>query len=188
MADDRQTFGRRLAGFMVLLAPILIVVAVLLLRGPSGTGTAPVDVSATGPRFDSIEDLVAASDVVVMATVVETSAGRIITDPTDLRSGIQTTIFTLEVAESMGLDTPATITVEYETALADGTPITVDGILPPTLGERGLYFLIGRRSAEFPHHTIINDQGRYPFDEDGSLLALNDDPVVTLITLGDWPI
>ena len=164
-----------------LVVPLAVSVAVMGLRwsaaGPEDEPS-PIDITSTAPSFTSVDELAAASHLVVVATVIVAEPGRVITDPTDPTVGVQTTLYQLAVEEVLIGSVPGLLVLEHETSLLDGTMITVDGAPPPEAGERGLYFLITEPEAEFPHHAIINHQGRAlvidgwlraPGDHDGLL-------------------
>ncbi len=140
--------------------PLVIAALVLWLRWPD-SGTDPVNITASGPVFTRLDDLVAASDLVVIGTIASTATGRIITNPTDPTVGIRTTLYTLSVETVLTGQTTNTLIIEHETALLDGTPITINGTAPPSRGERGLYFLVAGSDTEFANYAIISAQGRY---------------------------
>ncbi|MEM9565549.1 MAG: hypothetical protein AAGA93_23200 [Actinomycetota bacterium] len=174
MAEERneETVARpagagRLTGRLLLLAPLVLSLAFVAVRAlgegdaepSSGRSAAadvePIDVVASGAEPATAEDLLAAGDLVIVATIASAEPGRSITDPQDPEAGIRTTLFELSVVETLtpgaGLDA---LVVEHETALLDGTPITVNGIAPPTVGQLGLYVLLGGSGAAFPHHAL----------------------------------
>ncbi|MGI9611502.1 MAG: hypothetical protein ACR2QO_01245 [Acidimicrobiales bacterium] len=166
--------ARRVINIGLLVLPLLLAGAIVWLS-MSDRESPTVDVEAIGPEFTSIEELAEASQLIVTGTIVDATPGRVLTDPNNPDVGIRTTIFTLDVAESTADDAGDTITIEYETSLLDGTPTTIDGIAPPVTGETGLYFLIAGPSDDYPHHAIVNHQGRYLLQDDRTLTALSPD-------------
>lgn len=158
---------------LLLAAPMLVAIGLVALRSPGSTGdtgpssggdgiaaagtdaVAPIDVMASAPTFTNQEELLGAGDLVVVATVISREPGRRISDPQDPTAGIQTTLFELAVEEVIvGVDGIESVVVEHETALLDGTPITIDGIGSPRLGERGLFVLVAGSQPTFPHHAL----------------------------------
>lgn len=167
--------GRRSGGagswwIRVLVAvPVLVSVVVLWARWPDPP-PAPVDVTSSAPVFTDLADLLDAADVVVVATVESVANGRVVTDAADTRSGIRTAVHDVvveRVVAGSGARTGSVgvrIRVEHEVALLDGTPITVDGVPAPVVGERSLYLLVAGTSPDFPHHVVVGPQGRFPIN------------------------
>ncbi|MEL6982814.1 MAG: hypothetical protein AAFO29_10360 [Actinomycetota bacterium] len=193
---------------MLMIAPAVVAagLAMLLWPGSGGddespsevtasdgvpAGVATVDVVATGPVLTTIEELLAAGDVVVIATVAATEPGRAITDPQDPTSGIRTSLFELAVEEvvvgAVEAAEAGTIVVEHETALLDGTPITVNGIAPPIVGQRGLYVLVDGSGSAFPHAALVTADSWGTLDGDRLSAPSGDgaDHPLTGRTIGD---
>jgi hypothetical protein len=176
-ADPDRAGGRR-QRWVWLLAPALIALSTMVLRWPTGSvadragpDLEPVDLMSSGPTFDTLDHLLAAADIVVVATVTDAELGRAVTDPDQPTSGIRTTLFELRVEEVLAGSAPDRLILEHETALLDGTPITVDGVGPPVVGERGLYLLLAGSGEGFPHHALVGSQGRAPLAEGGQQRA-----------------
>ena len=170
--SDRST--SRLARWAPLVLPLLIAAVVTWIRWPDSPPE-PVDVTSTSPTFDTLEDLVAASDLVVIGVIEDAAVGRAISDPTDPTAGIRTTLYTLQIDTLLAGEAADRVTIEHETALLGGTPITIDGIEPPQVGERSLFFLIAGTTNEFPHHALIGSQGRYPING-STIRSISNDP------------
>ena len=142
----------------------------------SGQGAAPVDIASSGPAFTTVDELAAASDLVVVATVARVDDGRVLTDPTDPDTGIRTSLLRLDVEDTLAGTAPATVVVEHEAALLDGTPITVDGVAPPRSGQRSVLFLVASGDPGVPYHAVVGPQGRYDLRGD-DLVAVVADPL-----------
>lgn len=155
-------------------APIVLVlvvagVALLGLRNDDEL-PAPVDIAASGPRFETLAELVEAADVIVEGRIVGVSDGRSITDPSDPTTGFTTSLFQLEVTTAYVGTTATSLIVEQEAALLDGTPIVVNGLRPNAVGDAGFWFLVRGGDEEFPYVALVNEQGRL-LVEDGSSLV-----------------
>lgn len=99
-----------------------------------------IDSPATGDPAD-LADLVAASDLVVVATVDEVARGRPV-DPTGTASE-ESAFVTLNVEEVLaGDDQDAQVVVEEEGWMADGRRIAMDGAAPTEVGDRAIWFLV----------------------------------------------
>lgn len=157
------------------LVPLAIVAAVVWSRsgappahddnGIESSVLSPVDVLADEPAFSSVSALAQASDLVIVGTVTADGPGRSISDPTDPETGIRTTVFEVRVDEVLRGEAGATITVEHETTLIDGTPITINGTPPPRRGEEAVFFLIAGEGGDFPHYAVNTSAGRIPVTE-----------------------
>ena len=134
----------------------------------------PLAVDAAGPHFATLDELVAASDLVVAGEVVSVGEGRTITDPSDPSAGIRTRLVTIAVTEPLVGDPPEPLVLEEEAALLDGTPIVVNGVAPSKVGDEGIYFLVGGTTTDAPYHALINEQGRY-LVQAGTLVPAADD-------------
>ena len=53
----------------------------------------------------------------------------------------------------------ATVVVEQEASLLDGTPITVNGVSPLVVGDRGWFFLIDGDGEQFPYTALTTVDG-----------------------------
>jgi hypothetical protein len=156
--------------------------AVAAARG--GSDPEPVAIEATGPIFGSLDELVAASDVVVIGEVVSVADGRTLTDPADPTAGIRTQLVTIEVSEPIVGDPSAVLVVEEEASLLDGTPIIVNGVEASRPRDRGLYFLVEGTDANAPYLALVNEQGRYLVSGAGLEAAADDALGDALAALG----
>lgn len=123
-----------------------------------------VAIEAAGPTFGTLGELVAASDLVVLAEVVGIADGRTITDPADPTAGIRTRLVTVEVVQALVGEPPPVLVIEEEAALLDGTPIVVNGVEPSRRADRGVYFLVAGADPDAPYHALVNEQARYLID------------------------
>jgi hypothetical protein len=155
-------FGLR-ARMLPFLVPFLIAGVVVYLRWPDAPSK-PVDVAASGPPLTTVDELVAGSDLIVIATVERVGSGRVFTDPADPAAGIRTQLADLAVERVLKGEPARAVVLEEEAALLDGRPITVNGTAPSRAGERGIYFLIASDDEEAPYHALIGPQGRYLID------------------------
>lgn len=126
----------------------------------------PVEVTSDARhRFATVEELVAASDLVVEGHVVATEVGRPFGDAdadTGAVSAIRSQITTVGVdAILRGASSETTLVVEEEAELADGTPVRVDGMRAGAVGDRGVWFLVASRDPDFPGYVVVNAQGGY---------------------------
>ena len=125
----------------------------------SNRGDTPVDtpeplrVRATSVYdFSSLDEMGAASDLVVEADVVAVERGRLVGEPGE--GGVISRIVTLAVADVIRGDAAAsTVIVEEEGWLPDGTPIIVDDIEPSVVGDHGVWFLDALDGADLPART-----------------------------------
>lgn len=145
--------GRKLA--LLPLVPVLAVV-VYLVWAIAGDDAEPrrVDIRSSGPEYATLTDLAAASDRVVEGAVVAIGDGRAISDPSDPSSGITTQLATLDLTRVVKGQATATIVVEQERALLDGTPITVNGVMPLVVGDSGWFFLVDGDGEQFPYTAL----------------------------------
>lgn len=145
----------------------------------------PVAVEAWGPAFTSLDELRAASDLIVLGEVTGVAEGRTITAPGDPAAGIRTRLLTVEVTRALQGAVPSVVVVEEEAALLDGTPIVVNGMAPGAVGDRGVYFLVAGSDPAAPYHAVVNEQGRYLVDGVQLRPAAADDPLAArLAALG----
>ena len=174
--------------------------------GPA-TMPAPIEVEAASIYdFTSLAEMVAASDVIVVGTVVATEPGRLVGDPAS--GGVISRLVTIDVDEVIGGDanggdanggdangSEATIVIEEEATLPDGTPLIVNGVSPSAVGDHGIWFLDRIEDAELPVFLVINSQGRFltpAQDPTGDLIggdqrnalvrSLQDQPLTGLVT------
>jgi len=168
---------------------IVAVVAVAALywwsSGPTPDVPQPLRVNATSIYdFASLDDMSAASDLVVEADVVAVERGRLVGEPDE--GGVISRIVTLAIADVIGGDAtaPSTVIVEEEGWLPDGTPIIVDDVEPSAVGDHGVWFLDALDvpgaldSADIPAYLVINSQGRL-LERDGRVVGGDQtDPLV----------
>jgi hypothetical protein len=177
---------RRWLEIGALVVPVLVGagwLGVLVVSG-GDDGPDPVAVEASGPTFGSLAELVAASDLVVLAEVTAIADGRTITDPADPTAGIRTRLVTVEVVRPLVGDPPVVLVIEEEAELLDGTPILVNGVEPSRQADRGLYFLVAGQVPDAPYHALVNEQGRY-LVEGSALRPASDDPLsIQLASMG----
>ncbi|WP_424342799.1 hypothetical protein [Ilumatobacter sp.] len=156
----------------ILLVSAVAAFAVVGLRGDETTAPstpAAVDIAATGPRFDSLDELVAAADLIVEGRIVAVDAGRVITDPSDPTAGFSTALFQLDVTRSFRGGARAPLIVEQEAALLDGAPITVNGLTANEVGDTGFWFLVRGSADAFPYVALVNEQARILVDDAGRI-------------------
>jgi hypothetical protein len=120
----------------------------------------PVELASDAPTFTSLAELVAASDLVVVATVTDISDGRTVTAPDDPAAGIRTRLVRLSVARTLVGQAPRPLVVEEPAALIDGTPVVVDGLEPLRIGEQAVWFLVAGDDVSLPYYAVVNSQGR----------------------------
>jgi hypothetical protein len=161
---------------------VVIVVVVELARG--GGTVRPVPVTSTAPRFDRLEELVAASDVIVMAEAVSARAGRLITDTDRPDAGVRTRLVELRPVRTLVGNPGASIVLEEPAALLDGSPLELDGVRPVEIGGRGIFFLVAGGSEAAPHHTLVGPQGRFLVDGDRLVPAVDDPLTARLAAQG----
>jgi hypothetical protein len=149
--------------WLVLLVPLVAAATV------AGTGLAsgddepaPVRLESDAPTFATLDDLVAASDLVVVATVVDVSAGRTVTAPDEPEAGIRTRLYELTVTRTLHGEAPRPLVVEEPAELLDGTPVVVDGMESLHEGDQAVWYLVAGDGPAQPYYAVINSQGRQP--------------------------
>lgn len=146
-------------------------------QGPGRLQEIPVDRSSSAKEifsFDSLPQLLATSDLVVLATVDSIGVGRVEGDghlegpppegesEVEASGGLQLYDVDLNVERTLyGRDVPSTISIEE------------DGVLvsPWHVGDRGVYFI--ERDPISDHWRVLSSQGRY-LVTDGQVVASND--------------
>ena len=176
----------------VVLPVVLVLVALgWAVAGRAGSGDGPAEqtvpseqelvaVTSDAPAYRSLLELMEASDVVVRATVVGAEHGRWFGDGQE-GTRVQSRLVTLQVDETLaGVAAPsATILVEEEGWLDDGTPIAVDGAAPSRVGDDGLWFLVDGGDPEVGAYVVTNAQGRYLVTDDDALSGADrPDPLI----------
>lgn len=156
---------------------------------PSPTSATPpdaVEVTSDAPRFATVTQLVAASDVVVQAEVVATERGRWFGDGNG-GARIQSRFVTLRLDEVLAGTAPrsSTVLVEEEGWLADGLPLVVDGAPPSRTGDAGVWFLVDGADPEVGAYVVVNAQGRFLATGGGTLVGPSGpDPLVDEVEAG----
>jgi hypothetical protein len=147
--------------WLVLLAPLAAAAAVAgtgLASG--GGGREPVRLQSDAPTFATVDELVAASDLVVVATVTDVSVGRTMTAAGDPEAGIRTRLYELTVTRTLHGDAPRPLVVEEPAELLDRTPVIVDGMEPLHEGEQAVWYLVAGDGPSQPYYAVVNAQGR----------------------------
>jgi hypothetical protein len=111
--------------------------------------------------FGSLDELVAASDVVVLAAVAGVDDGRTITAPADPDAGIRTRLVQLDVRETLVGEALDSVVVEEASAFADGAAIVVDGMTQLRPGDIAIWFLVGGDGEATPYYAAVNGQSRF---------------------------
>lgn len=153
---------RRTASLMVI--PIAAIVSVVFLgivhrdEQPS----LPVDVTAQAPRFTDLNELMEASDTVVIARVTKVEEGRLIGAADDPGAAVETQFATLVVGETLKGQPTNELILEEEASLPDGTPISVNGVMPSKVDDEGIFFATFDRSEGGTGRVaLLNHQSRY---------------------------
>lgn len=124
---------------------------------------APLAVTAESAyQFASLDEMLQASDAVVVGVVEATSRGRLVGDPSD--GGVISRVVTVRVEQSLWSPREplaAVLLVEEEGWLPDGTPIEVNGVAASAVGDRGLWFLDQVAADDVTTMVVINSQGRF---------------------------
>jgi hypothetical protein len=176
-----------LARTIPVVAAVAAAVAVgsyFLLRDDDPGRRQPLAVEATSIYdFASLDELVAASDAIVVGTVVAVDEGRLVGAPEE--GAVISRVASLRVDTALIGDVADVVVIEEEGWLPDGTPLIVNGVAPTAVGDEGVWFLDAIDDAELRGYLVINSQGRYlldPTDPTGTLLGgdRNDTLVQTL--------
>lgn len=178
---------RRLLELGALAVPLLVGagwLGVLVVSSDGDDTPDPIAVEASGPTFATLAEMVAASDLVVVAEVTGIADGRTITDPADPTAGIRTRFVSVEVTRALVGDAPAVLVIEEEAELLDGTPVVVNGVEPSRRADRGIYFLVAGDDPAAPYHALVNEQGRYLVEGAGLRPAADDALSTELAAMG----
>lgn len=142
----------------------------------------PVAIESDAPMYATLEELLAASDLVVRARVTGTERGRVFGDPEDQGGdAIESRLVAVEVTDVLsGAAPPDVFYIEEEGWLLDGAPLVVDGLSPSAEGDDAIWFLVDPTDAadEASPFVTVNAQGRYVVDGDALVGAEGDDPLV----------
>jgi hypothetical protein len=158
------------------LLPLLIgVVAVVVALRGGGDGKT-IELTSSAPDLGTVEELIAASDLVVAATVAEVADGRQITAPADPQAAVVTRLLVLDVSDVFAGAADGDVIVEEPATLGDGTPVVVDGMPPLDVGDEAVWFLVAGDDEAMPYFAVVNRQGRYTVAGD-SLHPASDDPL-----------
>ena len=154
---------------------ILGVVAASVWRGVWATGSDGkrqeiVAVRSAGADFESLNDLVDASTLVIIGRAVSVSPGRVFgsaaTDTTNEASwtgGIVSEVVVVQVGAVLAGngDPGPTIPIEEEAMTVDGDPIAVDGLRPTAQGDQGIFFLGRGPDTSEPYYATVSTSGRF---------------------------
>jgi hypothetical protein len=153
-------------------------VAVVAALGAGDDGGDRVELDSSAPDFATIDELVAASDLVVVAEVSDVADGRQLSAPADPSAAVVTRLLVLDVSDVLAGDGAAgsDVIVEEPAALADGTEVVVDGVAPLDLGDEAVWFLDAGDGEAMPYYALVNRQGRYTISGD-ALQPAADDPL-----------
>jgi hypothetical protein len=176
-----------LARTIPIVAAVAIAAAVgayFLMRDDDAGRRQPLAVAATSIYdFATLGELVAASDAIVVATVVAVDEGRLVGEPEE--GAVISRVASLRVDTALVGDVADIVVIEEEGWLPDGTPLIVNDVTPTAVGDEGVWFLDSIDDSELAGYLVINSQGRYlldPADPTGPLLGgdRNDALVQTL--------
>ncbi|HEX7131468.1 MAG TPA: hypothetical protein VF228_02790 [Iamia sp.] len=143
----------------------------------------PVDISSDSPAYATLDELLAATDLVVRARVTSTERGRVFGEPGE-ETALESRLVALEVTETLrGTEPPSEFLVEEEGWLLDGSPLIVDGLVPSATGDDAIWFLVdpSTDTQEPTPFVTTNAQGRYLVVDDTLIGPDGDDPLVTRI-------
>ncbi len=124
-----------------------------------------VDISASEPAYATVVELAGASDRMLAGEVVAVEQGRAVTDPADPHRRCEHTAGDRRVERVTKGPQSAIVVIEQEASLLDGTPITVNGVSPLVVGDRGWFFLIDGDGEQFPYTALTTVDG---FAADGT--------------------
>lgn len=183
----------------VLALVVAAVLAVVLVAGGGGSSSGedagegeadattstppPVDISSDSPTYATLDELLAATDLVVRARVTSTERGRVFGEPGE-ETALESRLVALEVTEVLrGPEPPPEILVEEEGWLLDGSPLIVDGLVPSATGDDAIWFLVDPSDdpQEATPFVTTNAQGRYIVVDDQLIGPDGDDPLVARI-------
>jgi hypothetical protein len=151
----------RLHPFTILAIVTMVVLVGLTIRTALGDGPAtsqPVRLSSSGAAFTTLDELIDASDVVVIGRAVSVAPGRLFAAGDS--AGFVSQISMIEVGAVLaGPDPGATIALEEEATMPDGRSVIVDGLRPTHVGDQGIFFLI-RGDPELRYFASAGTVGR----------------------------
>ena len=139
---------------------------------------AAIELTSSAADFTTADGLVAGSDLVVAATVVDVADGRQISAPGDPSAAIRTRLLVLDVSDVLAGSVSGDVIVEEPATVGDGTPVVVDGMQPIDVGDEAVWFLVAGDAETMPYYAVVNRQGRYVVTGD-KLRAASDDALST---------
>ena len=145
---------------------------------------AAIEVTSSAGDFATADELVAGSDLVVAATVVDVSDGRLISAPGDPAAALRTRLLVLDVSDVLAGSVNGDVIVEEPATLGDGTPVIVDGMRPLDPGDEAVWFLVAGDVESMPYYAVVNRQGRYVVTGDELRPAADDALSTELARLG----
>jgi hypothetical protein len=143
-----------------------------------------IEIDSSAADHAMVDDLVAASDLVVVASVADVTEGRQMSAPADPDAAILTRLLVLEVSDVLAGSASGDVLVEEPSSLADGTPVVVDGVEPLDVGDEAMWFLVGGDAETMPYFAVVNRQGRYTVTGDTLQPASDDALSRSLAALG----
>jgi hypothetical protein len=141
-----------------------------------------VEIEASGPRFGDLDELIAASDLIVRGRTVATERGRWFGDGVE-GPRLQSRLVTIEVDQVLAGTAEAgeRILVEEEGWLEDGAAVIVAGAAPSQAGDRAIWFLADAGDPTTDVWIVVNEQGRY-LEVDGALAGADtEDPLIAAL-------
>ena len=149
---------------------------------PAAADAAPLAVTAQSTyEFASLQEMLEASDAVVVGVVEATNRGRLVGDPAD--GGVISRVVTIRVEQvlSSSAQIAEVVLVEEEGWLPDGTPIEVNGVPASKVGDRGLWFLDQVATDDVSTMVVINSQGRFLETATGTVGGDQSDALVQVL-------
>lgn len=195
-ADPAAPGTRRLSWFHLAAVVVALAATVMVLARarpssdgpeqaePTTTQATPVEVTSDAPTYATLEELIAASDLVVRGTVSDVQEGRWFGDGSS-GSRIRSRMVTLDVESTLVGDPSGagSLLVEEEGWTEDGHPLVVDGAAPTAEGDEGIWFLVDPGDQTTGALIVVNAQGRYLVGPTDRLEgAAGDDPLVTALS------
>lgn len=162
------------------LSVLVPAVLVALVAWPTDEPVGPVAIRSDGAVFDTVDELVAAADLVVLAEVVDAGPGRTVGTGDD---GIVTRFVELQVVEAVVGEASGVVVLEEPATLLDGTPIVVDDVAPTEVGRRGVFFLVRDDTATFT--ALVGEQGRFLVVDGADELEPSGDDALSRAVAGD---
>ena len=155
--------------------PLVVgIVAVVVVAMGGDEEPAPIAITSSAADFSTLDDLLAASDLVVVATIADITDGRQITAPADPEAALITRLLVLDVSDVLAGDGDGDVIVEEPATLGNGTPVVVDGIAPLGVGDQAVWFLVAGDAETMPYFALVNRQGRYTIAGDTLRPAADD--------------